>query len=65
MTRKVMYGSSEAFAMQTLARHQAINRLLAEVLFDMTVCRCEGWDPYEFIEIIWRVLESIKKEAES
>ena len=33
---------------QELARHQFMNRMYAELLFDMQVCKMEGWDVFEY-----------------
>ena len=38
--------------MQTLARHQAIARLLADIAADMQICRIEGWDVWEYPRMI-------------
>ena len=46
------YGPKEAYAVQTLARHQAIARLLADIAADMQICRIEGWDVWEYTRMI-------------
>ena len=46
------YGPKEACAVQTLARHQAIARLLADIAADMQICRIEGWDVWEYPRMI-------------
>ncbi len=46
------YGPKEAYAVQTLARHQAIARLLADIAADMQICRIEGWDVWEYPRMI-------------
>lgn len=38
----------DRYALQMLARHQMIERLLCDVRFDMEVCKLEGWDFREF-----------------
>ena len=43
----VIYGQAEAYSVQTLARHQMIAKLLADMAQDMTICRLEGWDVRE------------------
>lgn len=48
----VKYGHSEAYAVQTLARHQMIAKLLADMAQDMTICRLEGWDVWEFPRMV-------------
>ena len=42
------YGPGEARAVQMLARHQMIARLLADVAQDMTICKMGGWDVWEY-----------------
>ena len=42
------YGPGEARAVQMLARHQMIARLLADVAQDMTICKLEGWEVWEY-----------------
>lgn len=39
-------------AMQTLARHQMITRLYADILVDMQVCEIEGWDKMEYLKML-------------
>ena len=46
------YGPKDAYAVQTLARHQAIARLLADIAADMQICRIEGWDVWEYPRMI-------------
>lgn len=47
-----------------LQRHTMIKKILADVLTDMTVCRLEGWDIYEYPQMIYdemkRILEKSK-----
>lgn len=37
---------------QEIARHQYMNRMYAELLFDMQVCKMEGWDVFEYPRMI-------------
>ena len=46
------YGPSEAYAVQVLARHQMVERLLADVAQDMTICELEGWDVWEYTRML-------------
>ena len=48
----VIYGQAEAYSVQTLARHQMIAKLLADMAQDMTICRLEGWDVWEFPRMV-------------
>lgn len=45
--RPVTYTPREAYAMQTLARHQLIVKVLSDMAMDMTICKLEGWDVWE------------------
>ena len=45
--RAVAYTPREAYAVQTLARHQLVEKVLADIAMDMTICRLEGWDVWE------------------
>ena len=47
-----------AKALNDLARHQSITRLLADIKFDMTVCEIEGWDKMEYINQLKELLNS-------
>lgn len=44
--------SDDRYTLQMLARHQMIQRLLQDVLFDVQVCRLEGWDAGEYPRMI-------------
>ena len=37
--------SDTPVALNSLARHQAITHLLADISVDLIVCKLEGWDP--------------------
>ena len=41
-----------AKALNDLARHQAIVRLLVDIRMDMEICEMEGWDKMEFVRMI-------------
>lgn len=51
------YSASNARAVQELARHQFVEKMLAELPFDMHVCRLEGRDAYEFPRMLAAELE--------
>ena len=53
------YGPECAYAMQVLARHQMINRLLADMLADMQICRLEGWDAREFPRMVHDAIDGL------
>ena len=61
MARSPVIDSHDTYALQTLARHQAIRRLLSDINMDMAVCRLEGWNPYEFIEMLENELANIRQ----
>ena len=44
-----------------LARHTFISKMLEEILFDMNVCRLNGWDIFEFPNLIKKEIERICK----
>lgn len=48
------------YALQTLARHQMIERLLQDILMDLRICEVEGRDKREYINMIAEAIESIK-----
>ena len=45
-----------AKALNDLARHQNILRLLSDIRADMMVCEIEGWDKLEYIRMIREAL---------
>lgn len=49
-----------AFALQVCARHQMIERLLRDILFDMNVCMIEGWDAEEYPLMILKSLKDMR-----
>ena len=46
------YTHKEAKAVQDLARHHMIEKLLADILEDMTICGLEGWDIWEYPRLL-------------
>lgn len=51
-----------AKALNDLARHQAIVRLLGDIRMDMEICEMEGWDKTEFLRMIRDALPRQKGE---
>lgn len=51
----------ESRTLNTLCRKQMINKLLADILVDMTVCELEGWDKTEYINELCEILNKWKK----
>ena len=48
-----------ARALNDLARHTAIVRLLNDIRMDMEICEIEGWDKNEYLNLIRELLNSI------
>jgi hypothetical protein len=46
------YTPNESKAVQDLARHQMIEKLLADILADLVVCKLEGWDSWEYSRLL-------------
>ena len=53
--------SETAKTLNDLARHQLIEKLLRDILVDVMVCRLEGWDHMEFINMLSKEIEGLKK----
>ena len=51
-----------ARALNDLARHEAIVRLLADIRIDLEICELEGWDKTEYINKLKELLDSIVSE---
>ena len=49
-------------ALNDLARHQLIVRILQEIEFDLMICEIEGWDKRKFIRQIQSAVDTITKE---
>ena len=49
-------------ALNDLARHQLIVRILQEIEFDLMICEIEGWDKMKFIRQIQSEGDKITKE---
>lgn len=43
------------------AREQLKQRLLADVLMDMNICKIEGWDRLEFVNELMELLAAIRR----
>lgn len=44
------------------AREQLKQRLLADVLMDMNICKIEGWDRLEFVNELIEMLAALGKK---
>lgn len=47
-------------ALNCLAREQAKEKLLRDVLFDLNVCKLEGWDAKEYLDELIEMLMGIR-----
>ena len=47
-----------ARALNDLARHTAIVRILNDIRMDMEICEIEGWDKMEYINMLKQLLNS-------
>ena len=56
-----MASDETAKALNDLARHQMIKRLLLDILADLAVCEIEGWDKMEFITMLQHELDTLGK----
>lgn len=54
--------ADERWKLNELARHHLIKRLYAEILFDMNVCKLEGWDQMSFIRQLQELLNSFGRK---
>ena len=48
-----------ARALNDLARHTAIVRILNDIRMDMEICEIEGWGKTEYIKQLKKLLDSI------
>ena len=51
-----------ARALNDLARHKAIVRILNDIRMDMEICEIEGWSKSEYLNSIRKLLDSIGRE---
>lgn len=52
-----------AAALNTLSREQQKQRLLADILIDINICRIEGWDYREYLLELKAIIDSILEKA--
>lgn len=52
---------AERYQFNMLVRHQTIEKLQKDILFDISVCQIEGWNPREYIRMIRDMLEQLPK----
>ena len=51
-------------ALNELARHRMKHRLLADALFDINVCKLEGWDYKQYVQELKKELDEMLKRTE-
>ena len=51
-----------AKALNDLARHTAILRILKDVRIDLEICEIEGWDKREYLNLIRQLLNSMGEQ---
>ena len=51
-----------ARALNDLARHTAIVRILNDIRIDMEICEIEGWDKREYLNLIRQLLNSMGEQ---
>ena len=61
--KSTLHGLSkeERYQFNMLVRHQTIERLQKDILFDIRVCQIEKWDHMEYIRMIRDMLEKLPK----
>ena len=52
-----------AKALNDLARHTAIVRILNDIRMDMEICEIEGWSKSEYLNLIRQLLDSIGRQT--
>lgn len=50
------------YALQMLARHQMIKRLLSDICMDAEICRMNGWDATEYVRMIRDAIKFERKD---
>ena len=51
-----------AKALNDLARHTAIVRILNDIRMDMEICEIEGWSKSEYLNLIRQLCDSIGRQ---
>lgn len=46
-------------ALQNVARHEMLHRLLADITIDLQVCKLEKWDKMEYINLLKKEIDGI------
>lgn len=54
-----MVNKETRLALQKLAREQLKRRILQDVLFDINICKLEGWNPSTFVLELENLLHSV------
>lgn len=62
MSGLIIPDNETAKALNDLARHTAIVRILADIQVDLMICEIEGWDKTEYLNQLKELINSIGKE---
>ena len=62
MSGVIVPDKQTAKALNDLARHQNILRILQDIRIDMEVCEVEGWDKTEYIRMIQKAVRFAEME---
>ena len=62
MSGVIVPDKQTAKALNDLARHQNILRILQDIRIDMEVCEIEGWDKLEYIRMIQKAVSFAEME---
>jgi len=62
MSGVIVPDKQAAKALNDLARHQNILRILQDIRIDMEVCEVEGWDKTEYIRMIQKAVSFVEME---
>lgn len=62
MSGLIIPDNETAKALNDLARHTAIVRILADIRVDLMICEIEGWDKTEYIKLLQEQINSLGKE---
>ena len=62
MSGVIVPDKQTAKALNDLARHQNILRILQDIRIDMEVCEVEGWDKTEYIRMIQKAVSFVEME---
>jgi hypothetical protein len=53
------YDKKTRKAIQLCARHEMLLKLLADINWDMEICKLEGWDAMEYVRMLKKEIDRI------